>query len=196
MTDAIAKLRSYADEHEAAIGRLREELLGQIEQMAQVVIGCFAEGGQLLSCGNGGSAADAMHLAEELIGRYHRERRPLPAIALSADSTALTCIANDYGYESVFARQVTALARKGDVVVGITTSGNSPNILSALAAGREKGATTILLTGGSGGRAVAQRAADHALIGPADAAARIQEMHIFVIHCLCQRVDDWLLGEV
>jgi D-sedoheptulose 7-phosphate isomerase len=196
MTDAIAKLRSYADEHEAAIRTLRDELLGQIEQIAQVVIGCFAEGGQLLSCGNGGSAADAMHLAEELIGRYHQERRPLPAIALTADSTALTCIANDYGYENVFARQVTALAHRGDVMVGITTSGNSANILNALAAARQNGATTILLTGGSGGRAVAERSADHALIVPADTPARIQEMHIFVIHCLCQRVDDWLLGEV
>jgi D-sedoheptulose 7-phosphate isomerase len=194
MPDPLAKLRAHAEEHEAAMRGLREQLLPQIEQLAQLLIRCFAAGGQVLTCGNGGSAADAMHLAEELIGRYHRERRPLPAVSLTADSTAMTCIANDYGYENVFARQVTALARKGDVVIGLTTSGNSPNIIAALAAARGKGATAVVLTGGTGGRIVAERAADVALIVPTPTTARIQELHVFIIHCLCDRIDDWLLG--
>ena len=193
MPDAIEKLRANAEEHEAAMRRLREELIPRIEHLAQLVIGCFKAGGQLLTFGNGGSAADALHLAEELIGRYHHDRRPMPAIALTADSTALTCIANDYGFEKIFSRQVTALARPGDVALGISTSGNSPNVIAALAAARQNKATAVLLTGGTGGRIVAEGLADHVLIVPSATTARIQEMHIFIIHCICERVEDWLL---
>jgi D-sedoheptulose 7-phosphate isomerase len=194
MPDPLERLRVQAVEHETAMRRLREELLPQIDRLTQAIVDCFAAGGQVLTCGNGGSAADAMHLAQELIGRYRRDRRALPAIALTADSTALTCISNDYGYAQVFSRQVEGLARKGDLVIGITTSGNSDNVARALAAARAKGATAIVLTGGTGGRIVAEAGADHSLIVPASATARIQELHIFIIHCICERVDDWLLG--
>jgi len=113
---------------------------------------------------------------------------------LTADSTALTCISNDYGYAQVFSRQVEGLARQGDLVIGITTSGNSENVARALAAARAKGATAVVLTGGAGGRIVAEGGADQAVVVPASATARIQELHIFIIHCICERVDDWLLG--
>ncbi|MFD1733210.1 D-sedoheptulose 7-phosphate isomerase [Deinococcus malanensis] len=145
-------------------------------------------GGKLLTCGNGGSAADAQHFAAELTGRYRRERRALPAIALTTDSSALTCIGNDYAFEEVFARQAQALVQPGDVLVGITTSGNSGNVVRALEVARERGAFTIALTGENGGRAA--QTAHLTLQAPSERTAQIQEMHILLIHVLCETIDD------
>jgi D-sedoheptulose 7-phosphate isomerase len=149
----------------------------------------FEAGGRLYAFGNGGSAADAQHLVGELIGRYRRDRRPLPAVALSTDPSVMTCIANDYTFEDVFARQVEALARAGDVVVGFTTSGQSANVVAGLAAARASGATTVLFTGRDGGPAA--RHADLVLAAPADGTARVQELHVLFLHLVSEVVDAW-----
>ncbi|MGE5672795.1 MAG: SIS domain-containing protein [Mycobacterium leprae] len=187
------QLRTYLEEHMAVVNQM-EQLLPQVEAAAEAVTRALANGGTLYVFGNGGSAADAQHFAAELTGRYRRERTPLPAVALTTDSSALTCIGNDYAFADVFVRQVQALVRKGDVVFGITTSGNSENVLRALTIAKEKGAVTVTLTGGTGGKVAAL--ADHALVVPSKTTARIQEMHIFMIHCICERIDDWALREV
>jgi D-sedoheptulose 7-phosphate isomerase len=170
-----------------------EPLLPNVARVADRLIAAFAAGGRLYTFGNGGSAADAQHLAGELIGRYKRERRPLPAVALSVDPSVVTCIANDYAFEDVFARQVEALARAGDVVAGFTTSGRSPNVVRGLAAARGNGATTVLFAGGDGGPAAAE--ADLALIVPSTTTARIQEMHLLMLHLISELVDAWAVGE-
>jgi D-sedoheptulose 7-phosphate isomerase len=187
------QLRGYLAEH-IEVARQTEALLPLVEEVAQAIVSALALGGKLLVCGNGGSAADAQHFAAELTGRYRRERTPLAAIALTTDSSALTCIGNDYAFDEVFSRQVRALAAKGDVVFGITTSGNSGNVVKAFEAAKERGATTIAFTGGSGG--VVKDLADYAVVVPAKTTARIQEMHILLIHMICERIDDWALSEV
>jgi len=157
----------------------------------------LADGGRLYTFGNGGSAADAQHLAAELIGHYKRDRRPLPAVALTVDPSVVTCIANDYAWEDVFARQIEALARPGDVVAAFTTSGTSENVVRGLAAARRAGATTVLFGGGAasadGGPAAAQ--ADLALVVPSATTARIQEMHVLLLHAVSEGVDAWAAGE-
>jgi D-sedoheptulose 7-phosphate isomerase len=168
-------------------------LLPALDDVADRLIAVFAGGGRLYTFGNGGSAADAQHLAGEMIGRYRRERRPLPAVALSVDPSVVSCIANDYAWEDVFARQVEALARHGDMVVGFTTSGRSANVVRGLAAGRATGATTVLFAGGDGG--TAREHADTAIIVPSSTTARIQEMHLLMLHLLSDRVDAWAAGE-
>jgi D-sedoheptulose 7-phosphate isomerase len=184
--------RSGLDEHRAVVGNL-DGLLADLQRVADLVCDAFAGGGRLYSFGNGGSAADAQHLAAELIGRYRRERRPLPAVALSVDPSVVTCIANDYAYDEVFARQVEALARRGDVVVGFSTGGTSQNVVKGLAAAREAGATTVLFSGGDGGPAREQ--ADIALIAPSSTTARVQEMHLLMLHLLSDAVDAWAAGQ-
>jgi D-sedoheptulose 7-phosphate isomerase len=173
--------------------RLSAALLEPLSHVCTAVLERVERGGKLLSFGNGGSAADAQHLAAELVGRYRRERRALPAVALTTDSSALTCIGNDYDFRDVFARQVQALCKPEDVVVGITTSGASENVARGLRAANDAGALTVALTGGSGGQVAG--IAQHSLIVPSSVTARIQEMHIFLIHLLCERLDDWALGE-
>jgi D-sedoheptulose 7-phosphate isomerase len=160
------------------------------ESLAQSVVVTLRQGGTLYTCGNGGSAADALHLAEELVGRYKGDRRPLAAVCLNADPTLLTCIANDYGFEQVFARQVDALAKPGDLVLGFTTSGQSPNILAALKAARAKGVRTAALLGKSGG--AAQTLADLAVVVAGTDTARIQEAHTFLLHVLLDRIEAGL----
>lgn len=162
-----------------------------VEATGAAILDSLRSGGKLLTCGNGGSAADALHLAEELVGRYRIDRRALPAICLNADVTALTCIANDYGYDSVFSRQVEAYGRPGDVLVGFSTSGNSPNVLAAFSAARVRGVITILLSGKDGGQARTQ--CDHALVVPSATTARIQEVHTLVLHQWLEAIDsfDW-----
>jgi D-sedoheptulose 7-phosphate isomerase len=154
----------------------------------------FAQGGVLYTLGNGGSAADAQHLTGEMIGRYKRERRPLPAVTLSTDPTVMTCTANDYTFADVFSRQLQALARPGDVVAAFTTSGRSPNVVDALRTAQQRGATTVLFGGGDGGPAAAH--ADHLLLVPSTETARIQEMHTFLLHAVSELVDRWAAGEV
>lgn len=185
-------LRRGLDEHDAVLGSVRE-LLPALEAAAARLIATFERGGRLYSFGNGGSAADAQHLAAELIGRYRRERRPLPAVALSVDPSVVTCIANDYAFEEVFARQVEALAGPGDMVVGFTTSGRSENVVRGLAAGRARGATTVLFAAGDGGPA--REHADLALLVASTTTARVQEIHLLLLHLLSERVDVWAAGE-
>ena len=153
----------------------------------QAIIASILQGGKLLTCGNGGSAADALHLAEELVGRYHLERRALPAICLNADPTAITCICNDYGYEHVFSRSVEALGRRGDVLVGFTTSGNSANVIAAFHAAAALGVTTVLLAGRDGGQA--RGLCQHEIIVPSGNTARIQEVHTLVLHQWLEAID-------
>ncbi|HEY8455948.1 MAG TPA: SIS domain-containing protein [Actinopolymorphaceae bacterium] len=178
-----------------------EPMLPTVEEVARLICRAFAAGGRVYTFGNGGSAADAQHLATEFIGRYRRDRRPLPAVALSGDPSALTCIGNDYASHEVFARQVTALAGPGDVVVGFTTSGRSPNVVKGLAAGRAAGATTVLFSAGDGGAAAEH--ADFQLLVPviedgsvSPMTARTQEMHVLLLHLVSEWVDAWAAGEL
>jgi D-sedoheptulose 7-phosphate isomerase len=182
--DASARVRQvFLDENAAAL-----------ERAIELVAGALAGGHKLLLFGNGGSAADAQHIAAEFVGRFRRERRPLAAIALTTDTSALTAIANDYGYDDVFARQVRALGQTGDVALAISTSGRSPSVLRAVEACRERGVTTIGLTGGTGGDLAGS--VDVCLRASASTeSARIQETHILVGHVICELVDRRLFGE-
>jgi D-sedoheptulose 7-phosphate isomerase len=166
-------------------------LASQVEQTSRLIVSTLQRGGKILTCGNGGSAADALHLSEELVGRYKIDRRSLPAICLNADVTALTCIANDYGYDQIFARQVSGLSAAGDVLVVFSTSGQSPNVLAALQRARELRVTSILLGGKDGGPA--REACDHPVIVPSHTTARIQEVHTLILHQWLEAVDaaDW-----
>src|SRR3954469_2524947 len=179
-------------EHAALLARV-EELLPRVDDVAQRLISCFEAGGRVYTFGNGGSSAPPAHFAEELVGRFKRERRPLPAQSLAADSAALTCIANDYSFDEVFERQVRGFVRAGAVVVAFTTSGRSANVVRALAAAREAGATTVVLGGGDGGPAAEH--ADHALVLPSTSTARIQEMHVLLLHLILEQVDAWAAGD-
>jgi D-sedoheptulose 7-phosphate isomerase len=172
------------------------ELLAQVRAMVPSVAALgerlcekLAAGGTLYTCGNGGSAADAQHLAAELLGRYLRERRGLRSVALTTDPSVVTCIANDYHYAEVFARQVTALAGPGDVVAGFTTSGRSPSVVRGLAAARERGATTVLFTGAGGEDLAAE--VDHPFVVPSKQTARVQEMHVLLLHLVSEYIDRW-----
>jgi len=167
-----------------------------IVQAAELLAERLQQGHKILVCGNGGSAADAQHFAAELVNRFEIERPGLAAIALTTDSSALTSIANDYAFEHIFARQVRALGRPGDILLAISTSGNSPNVLTAMTAARERGLSTVALTGRDGGRMAGQLGeGDIELRAAATATARIQEVHILIIHCLCDLVDHQLFGE-
>ena len=164
----------------------------RIAQVALLIARALREGNKVLLFGNGGSATDASHLAAEFVGRYHRDRTALPAIALGADPATVTCIANDYGYDEVFARQVRAHGRKGDVAIAISTSGNSPNVLNGIAAARSIGLTTIGWTGHQGGKLATQ--VDYRFIVPSTVTARIQESHITLGHVLCELIEDELFA--
>ncbi|WP_223190631.1 D-sedoheptulose-7-phosphate isomerase [Nonomuraea terrae] len=185
---ASALLASHVEGHLAA-ARGMSALLPAVEAVADVLIETFTRGGTVYTLGNGGSAADAQHLTGELIGHYKRDRRPLPTVTLTTDATVMTCIANDYAYEDVFARQVRALARPGDVVAAFTTSGNSPNVVAALEAARTNGAVTVLFGGGDGGAAA--KHADHLLLAPSAETPRIQEIHTLMLHMISEKVDVW-----
>jgi D-sedoheptulose 7-phosphate isomerase len=160
--------------------------------MAQSLI----NGGKILACGNGGSAADAQHFAADLVGRFERERPELAAVSLVADSSALTAIANDYGFDQVFAKQVRGLGQAGDVLLAISTSGNSANVIAAIEAAHQRDMQVVALTGKGGGKIAALlRDGDVHLCVPHDRTARIQEVHILTIHCLCDGIDCLLLGD-
>jgi D-sedoheptulose 7-phosphate isomerase len=158
-----------------------------VESAGQAIISSIQNGGKLMTCGNGGSAADALHLAEELVGRYSRDRRALPGLCLNSDATAITCICNDYGYDQVFSRAVQALGKPADVLVGFTTSGNSANVLAAFQAAHELGITTVLLSGKDGGKA--RGTCHHEIIVPSANTARIQEVHTLVLHQWLEVID-------
>lgn len=167
-------------------------LVTRVRDVAELLRRAFGHSAILYTFGNGGSAADAQHFTGELIGRYRRDRPPLPAVTLSTDPTVLTCTANDYSYDDVFARQVQALVRPGDVVAAFTTSGLSRNVVSALSIARARGATTVLFGGADGGPALAY--ADHALLVPSTQTPRIQEMHTVLLHAISDWLDAWAAG--
>jgi D-sedoheptulose 7-phosphate isomerase len=168
-----------------------EALLSALEGAIGACVAAIVDGRKLLTCGNGGSATDANHLAEELVGRFAADRRSLPALCLSVDGAALTCIANDYGFESIFSRQVESLGEAGDVLVAFTTSGKSPNVLRAMEAARAKGIIVVGLLGKGGGPALGL--CDHPLVVPSDTTARIQEAHTIFLHLICEAIDAAIL---
>ena len=165
-----------------------QPLLSQIENINSLTANTLKQGHTLYSCGNGGSAADALHFAEEFTGRYRSNRKPLPAVSLVADPTALTCIANDFGYDAIFSRPLEALAKKDDLLFAFSTSGNSPNILKVLESAKNKGVKTILLSGQNGGKA--RSICDHTLLVPSLNTARIQEIHGLLIHMILEAVEE------
>jgi D-sedoheptulose 7-phosphate isomerase len=185
-------LRAQLEDHRS-VAEATADLLPTLEDLTDRICEAYEQGGRVYTFGNGGSAADAQHLAAELVGRYLRERRPLPAVALTVDPSVVTCIANDYDFDTVFARQVEALAGPGDVVVGFTTSGASANVANGLGAARRAGALAVLFSGGDGG--AARQHADVALLVPSTVTARIQEMHLLLLHLLSEGIDAWAAGE-
>ena len=171
-------------------------MVGPIAAAVEAMADCLKAGGKIMACGNGGSAADSQHFAAELLNRFEKERAPLAAIALTTDTSTLTSIGNDYRFEDIFAKQVKALGRRGDVLLAISTSGNSPNVLEAMFAAQALGVRIVALTGKNGGK-MAERlgAADINICVPASRTARIQEVHLLTLHCLCDGIDTLLLGE-
>jgi D-sedoheptulose 7-phosphate isomerase len=173
-----------------------DALVPQIARAAAVMTECLLADGKILACGNGGSASDAQHFAAEMIGRFERERPELPAISLATDTSILTAIANDYDYSQVFAKQVRALGGTGDVLLAISTSGNSGNVVAAVGAAHERGMRIVALTGKGGGRiGELLTAKDVHICVPHTVTARIQELHILAIHCMCDVIDANLLGD-
>lgn len=158
-----------------------------VEAMAEKVLAALREGHRIYLCGNGGSAADAQHIAGEFIGRFMKERAPLPCVALTTDTSILTCLGNDYAFDTIFARQVNALVERGDVLIALSTSGNSPNIVRAVEAAKRRGALTLGFSGRGGGKL--KEIADLCLVAPADESPRIQELHITCAHILCEIVE-------
>ena len=158
-----------------------------IEKISNIVVNSIKNSGRLLLCGNGGSASDAQHIAAEFVGRFVKERKGLPSIALTTDTSIITAVANDYGYENIFSRQIEALARKEDVLLVLSTSGNSKNILNGITAAKKIGCETIGLLGGSGGKAI--EIIDHSIVVPSNTVAHIQEAHITIGHIICSFVD-------
>jgi len=194
--DPIDRIRRHFTESANLKLGCVETLAPQIVRAAEAMTQCLLADGKILACGNGGSAADAQHFSAEMLGRFERERMGLPAIALTTDTSTLTAIGNDYDYSEVFSKQVAALGREGDVLLAITTSGNSGNVLAAARIAQERGMRIVALTGKGGGRL-------GELCGPDDihicvphaTTTRIQETHILAIHCLCDAIDCTLLGE-
>jgi D-sedoheptulose 7-phosphate isomerase len=187
-----AKMLQNAKESALAVEEFINTVADDIYGAAEKTVAAFGEGKKVIAFGNGGSAADAEHLAAELVGRFLAERKALPAIALSTNSSAVTAIANDYGYEELFSRQIEAFAQKGDVVVGISTSGSSANVLKALKAAKEAGAITLGLTGH--GHTPMHELCDFIFVAPTKRTPRIQECHLMWLHAFCETVEElWVL---
>ena len=194
--DSIRRIRA----HFTASAQLKldavDALAPEIARAATLLTECLLADGKILACGNGGSAGDAQHFAAEMVGRFERERPELPAISLSTDTSILTAVANDYSFEQVFAKQVRALGSERDVLLAISTSGNSGNVIAAIDAARERGMRVVALTGKGGGRICDMLSeGDSHLCVPHDRTARIQEVHLLMIHCLCDAIDNALLGD-
>jgi D-sedoheptulose 7-phosphate isomerase len=176
--------------------RMEASLAPRIALAAHAMVECLKGGGKILSCGNGGSAADSQHFAAELVGRFERERAELAAIALTTDSSILTAIANDYSFDEVFSRQVRALGKPGDILLGISTSGNSRNVIAAIKSAHDKGLRVVAMTGRNGGNiGTMLRPQDVLLNVESPVTARIQEVHLLILHCLCDAIDNLLFGE-
>jgi D-sedoheptulose 7-phosphate isomerase len=194
--DAVTRVAELFNDSIEIKQRAAEILCPVVAEVAEAFIKCLVEGHKLLVCGNGGSAADAQHFAAEMLNRFEAERPGLPAIALTTDSSTLTSIANDYQFSDVFARQVRALGQSGDVLLCITTSGGSANIVSGIEAAHDRDMPVVLLSGRDGGAAaVALAQGDFEIRVPSGSTARTQEVHILVLHCLCDLIDRSLLGE-
>src|SRR5262245_46031060 len=200
MGQTDAALRSRVAAHFAESAKLKlaasEVLAEPILRAAALFAQALRQGGKVLACGNGGSAADSQHFSAELLNRFERERAPLAAVALTTDTSTLTSIANDYAYEQVFSKQIRALARPGDVLLAISTSGNSPSMLQAVRAAHDASTRVVALTGNGGGKmGPLLAAADAHICVPHKVTARIQEVHLLVLHCLCDAIDFQLFGE-
>jgi D-sedoheptulose 7-phosphate isomerase len=194
--DHVANLRRHFEDSIAVKQAAMETLAPAIARAGLALAAALKSGRKALSCGNGGSAADSQHFAAEIVGRFERERPGLPAIALTVDSSALTAIANDYSWEVVFAKQVEALGNPGDVLLAISTSGNSKNVVAAIKSAQAKGLVVIAMTGRDGGEMGRLLApTDFHLNVPHPRTMRIQEVHLLVLHCLCEVVDNELFGE-
>ena len=183
-------ISSHIEEHKNVINSFDDEIINKIEQVSNILVNVLSNGNTIFWCGNGGSAGDSQHLAAELIGRYKKDRRPLKSLALTTDSSAITCIANDYSYEKIFERQIEGLGVNGDALIVITTSGNRANVINALSKCSEIGVTSICLLGKDGG--VAKSVADHSIIVESDSTARIQEMHIMIGQIFCDLIEHGL----
>jgi D-sedoheptulose 7-phosphate isomerase len=194
--DLVAHLKQHFDEGIELRSRMAKTLPADIARAGQALAGALKAGHKALACGNGGSAADSQHFAAELVGRFERERPGLPAIALTTDTSALTAIANDYDFDRVFSKQVEALGSPGDVLLAISTSGNSKNTLEAMKVAQARGLVVIALTGRDGGAMGRMaRAQDFHLNVAHSRTMRVQEIHLLVIHCLCEVVDNLIFGE-
>jgi D-sedoheptulose 7-phosphate isomerase len=196
--DTLERLRARASQHfldSIAVKQEAEKILP--EQVARGVVAmteCLRAGGKVMACGNGGSAADAQHFSAELIGRFERERQELAAIALTTDTSILTAVGNDYSYDEIFSKQVRGLGKKGDILIGISTSGNSKNVVKAIEAAKKIGIKIIALTGNGGGKIASLLDADDIhLCAPSTRTARIQETHLVLLHAICDGVDHLLL---
>ena len=182
-------IKKHVLEHKSVIDSM-DQLYDSIEKVAVVLINCLKNEGTIFWCGNGGSAADSQHLAGELVGRFCGDRRPLKSISLNADTAVMTCIVNDYGYEHIFSRQIEGIGTEGDVLIGISTSGNSININNALIMANQKKIETIGLLGKGGGDAL--NLSKYSVVVPSDSTARVQEMHILIGHILCDMIEEGL----
>jgi D-sedoheptulose 7-phosphate isomerase len=196
LMDTIKRIRQHFADSVQLKQHCAETLAPRIAHAAALFTESLLANGKILACGNGGSASDAQHFAAEMVGRFERERPELPAISLSTDTSILTAVANDYSFEQVFAKQVRALGAKGDVLLAISTSGNSENVIAAIAAAREREMRVVALTGRGGGRIGEMLTSDDVhLCVPHDRTARVQEVHLLMIHCVCDAIDNALLGE-
>jgi D-sedoheptulose 7-phosphate isomerase len=194
--DLVAHLRQHFEEGIELRTRMAQTLPAEIARAGQALAGAMKAGHKVLACGNGGSAADSQHFAAEMVGRFERERPGMPAIALTTDTSALTAIANDYDYDRVFSKQVEALGNPGDVLLAISTSGNSKNVIEAMKAAQARNLVVIALTGRDGGAmAKMLRSQDFHLNVAHPRTMRIQEVHLLVVHCLCEVVDNVIYGE-
>ena len=194
--DSVERVREHFTESLATKQRAMESISEAIVAGGELMSESLLSDGKILSCGNGGSAADSQHFSSELLNRFEMERPGLPAMALTTDSSTLTSISNDYAYEEIFSKQVRALGKSGDVLLGISTSGNSENVIRAIKAAHERSMRVVALTGGDGGKmADVFEPGDVEIRVPSGRTARIQEVHLVVIHCLCDLIDTTLLGD-
>lgn len=194
--DLITRITHHFNDSAATKQKAVEVMVAPLSSAVETMVNSLTNGGKILACGNGGSAGDCQHFAAELVGRFERERPGLASIALTTDTSAITAIGNDYSYDEIFSKQVHALGQPGDVLLAISTSGNSRNVIKAIEAAHERDMTIVALTGKGGGKMGALlRENDVHLCVPHDKTARIQEVHILAIHCLCDGIDLMLLGE-
>ncbi len=196
MLDHVKRIRAHFADSAKLKQEAAEALAPAIAHAGSLMTECLFADGKILACGNGGSASDAQHFSAELVGRFERERPELPAISLVTDASLLTAVANDYAFEQVFAKQVRALGAKGDILLAISTSGNSPNVVAAIVAAHEREMRIVALTGKGGGRAGELLVPEdvHVCV-PHARTMRIQEVHLLIIHCLCDAIDATLLGD-